>query len=343
MTFRRLSAFLDFWWRTPALALALLVTGAQCGAQSVVVHLRNGDRITGAIISESTNQLVLSNILSRQLVIPMAQIERREVVADIVAVASTNAPTRDVGTNNAAGGILPGKKVPALAGTNTFWKRWKGEVTLGVDLERGALNHQLFYGRAKLTYAQPYESDPKQFFRNIFNYDAEYGKTQGILSDNRMGGSSKTDFDLSRKMYVYNLGAASYDEVRKINVHYEEGPGVGYHWITRSNFVVNLELGANYQVESRTDNTDTHSAYFRLGQDMTWKLNKQMNLTEKFEYFPRVGYTTEYRMRFESTLSYALMFNISLNFSVIDLYDTQPTAGVPNNDLQLRTSLGVKF
>ena len=323
------------------MAVALVALCAPCGAQSVIVHLKNGDRITGAIVSESTNQIVLSNLFAKELVIPMAQIERREVVAG-TAVVSTNAPPNVAGTNDAAGGLLPGKK-PALANTNTFWRRWKGELSLGTDIERGALDHQLFYGRAKLTYAQPYESDPKEFFRNILTYDAEYGKTQGILSDNRMGGSSKTDFDLSRKVYVYNLGAASYDEVRKINLHYEEGPGVGYHWITRSNFVVNLELGANYQAEDRMDNTHTHSAYFRLAQDMTWKVNKQMNLTEKYEYFPRVGYATQYRMRFESTLSYALMLNVSLNFSVIDLYDTQPTVGVPNNDLQLRTSVGLKF
>lgn len=320
--------------------LALLAVGAQCGAQNVIVHLRNGDRITGAIISESTNQLVISNFLSKELVIPMAQIERREVVAGVM-VASTNVPGKLAGTN-AAGGVLPGKP-PALANTNTFWRRWKGEVSLGTDLERGALDHQLFYGRAKLTYAQPYESDPKQFFRNILNYDAEYGKTSGVLSDNRMGGSSKTDFDLSRKMYVYNLGAASYDEVRKINLHYEEGPGVGYHWITRSNFVVNLESGVNYQYESRTDNTHTHSAYFRLGQDMTWKISKQLNLTEKFEYFPQLGYATQYRMRYESTLSYAFSLYLSLNFSVVDLYDTRPTIGVPNNDLQVHAALGLKF
>jgi hypothetical protein len=128
-----------------------------------------------------------------------------------------------------------------------------------------------------------------------------------------------------------------------INRHYEDGPGIGYHWITRSNFVVNLELGANYQVEDRSDGTRTENFYTRLGEDLTWKISKQMNLTEKAEYSQQSDYATEYRTRFEATLSYALLLNVSLNLSVIDFYDTRPTASVPNNDLQIRTSLGVKF
>lgn len=213
-----------------------------------------------------------------------------------------------------------------------------------MDMERGATDHELYYGRLKATYSQPYLSDPKEFFRNILTYDAAYGKTAGVLSDNRMGGSSKTDFDVDPRVYIYNLGAARYDEIQKINIHYEDGPGVGYHLFRDTNSVVaNLELGANYQVEERSDNTDTRSFYYRFGEDVNWKLNKVMTLTEKFEIFPRVDYLEQFRSRFECNLSYALMLNFSLNFTVVDLYDTRPAMGVPNNDFQFRTSLGVKF
>jgi hypothetical protein len=106
---------------------------------------------------------------------------------------------------------------------------------------------------------------------------------------------------------------------------------------------VNLELGVNYQVEERSDNTRTSAAYYRVGEDVTWKLSPQVSLTEKAEFFDRTAYGTQYRMRFESTLSYALILNLSLNFAVIDFYDSNPTATVPNNDLQIRTSLGLKF
>lgn len=328
MSFRR--PFTRLISRAFWLAALLFAAGVARG-QNVIFHLRNGDRIAGVILSERTNQVVISNIWTKELAIPLAQVTFCQI--------PTNAPF--IGTNFFYGTNL------ALAGkvinTNTFWKRWKGDASIGMGLERGGVNSQLFYGKANLTYAQPLARDPKQFFKNILTYDAEYGSTSGVLSDNRMGGSSKTDYDLTRRYYVYNLGAAFYDDIRQISLHYEEGPGVGYHWFNQTNFIVNLELGAAYQYEARFDETHVRAAYYRLAEDLTWKVNKQVNFTQKFEYFPRVGYATQYRMRFDSTLSYALLAYLSLNLSVADYYDTQPSVGVPNNDLQVRTSLGVKF
>jgi len=233
-------------------------------------------------------------------------------------------------------------------------KHWKGELKVGADFIKGAKDQQIYYGRFKLTYEHPYAGNPKQFFRNIVDYSVDYGRTEGaagtnghtdsVVSANRMDGSDKTDFDFGKqKLFVYNLGAAGYDEIRKIDLHYEIGPGVGYHLLTRTNFVLNGEFGVNYQVQDRSDNTKTEKFYFRLAQDLTWKVNKTLTFTEKFEFFPQVEEFSEYRSRFETTLSYGIWQNISLNVSVLDLYDTQPATSVPNNDLQIRSSLGFTF
>jgi hypothetical protein len=310
-------------------------------AQSVILHLRNGDRIAGTILSENTNSVTVSTVWIKELVVPLAQIERRELTT---AEATAAKPSPD--TNNAVFALKPGTLgLPMLPPPlpKPWYKQWKGDASLGLDLLRGATDRELYYGRFNATYSHPYASDPKQFFRNIFNYSAEYGKTDGVLSADDMGGSSKTDLDVDRRIYLYNLGSASYDVIRKIDLHYEDGPGAGYHIFTGTNFVLNGELGANYQVEERSDNTRTSSFYYRLGEDFAWKPTKLMTLTEKFEFFPRSDNLKQYRSRFESNLSYALLFNFSLNLTVIDLYDTQPAIGVPPNELQFRTSLGVKF
>ena len=389
-----------------AFALAVLFLGNAARAQSVILHLRNGDRIAGTILSEDTNEVTVSNVWIKTLTVPLSQIKRREIVPATPLVATTNkAPTvtnavststnivvttnvvatlnivsitnivvtttNFVSTTNvitATNVVVATNAVPVAHPTNglaklghgktdktivvalttnapptNFFQRWKGEAAVGMDLERGAIDHELYYGKLKATYSQPYVSDPKQLFRNIFTYDAAYGKTAGLLSDNRMGGSSKTDFDVNPRVYVYNLGTAGYDEIRKINLYYEEGPGVGYHLFKGTNFAANVEAGGNYQVQDRSDNTRTESFYFRFGEDVTWKLNKQIALTEKFEIFPRANSFEQFRSRFEGNLNYTLIYNFFLSFSVVDIYDTEPAAGVPNSDFQFRTSLGVKF
>jgi len=158
-----------------------------------------------------------------------------------------------------------------------------------------------------------------------------------------MGGSDKTDFDILNRFYVYNLGGAGYDKIRKIDLHYEEGPGLGYHLLTLTNFVLDVEAGVNYQVQDRSDNTSSEKFFYRLAELATWKLNKRLTFTEKVEYFPQVEDVDEYRARIEANLSYGIWGNLSLNVTLLDLYDTQPAHNVPRNDLQVRSSLGITF
>jgi putative salt-induced outer membrane protein YdiY len=323
-------------------ALPIILVCAQAGAKNVILHLRGGDRVTGVLVSENTNTVTISTPWTKELTVPVAEIERREVATSTNTVLA--APTAIATHKHAETDMtLAGKAAAIAASTNSWRQHWKGEVSLGTDFEQGLTDHNLAYGRAKLNYAHPYESDPKEFFRNAFAYDAEYGKTDGVLSDNRMSGSSKTDVDVSPKHYVYNLGAAGYDKLRLIDLHYEDGPGAGYHLFAQTNFSANLELGANYQVDNRSDNTKVQDAFYRLAQDVTWKITKQLSLTEKYEYFPRIDSLDQYRMRFESNLSCALIYNFCLNFTVVNFYDTHPAATVPNSDLQFRTSVGWKF
>jgi len=300
--------------------LAVFVSLETIRAQTVILHLRNGDRITGAIVSENTNQVTLSTVLIREVVVPVAAIERREILPVGTATAKPPAPPP-------AASNLPPAKLP---------KHWAGEAQIGMDAVFGQKDRQLYYGRIKATYV-------KDRFKNILDYNVAYGRTDGISSENRMDGSSKTDFNLGKRVFVYNLGGAGYDEIRKIDLRYEEGPGMGYHLITCSNFLFNVEFGANYQAQYFSDQTKSKNFYFRLAEDFTWKISNKLTLDEKMEFSPRVETMSQYRARFESNLKYLLQQNLSLNLTVIDLYDSRPANGVDKNDLQIRSSLGLKF
>src|SRR5262249_36782831 len=157
-----------------------------------------------------------------------------------------------------------------------------------------------------------------------------------ILSANRVDGAIKTDFDLGPRVYVYDAARAGYDEIRKINFAYGVGPGLGYHLVKLTNFVVNTEAGVNYVAEYRRDDSDTENFYFRLAEQVSWKINTRFSFDEKFEFFPQVEHPSQYRFRLESSLKYFLQQNLFLSVTVLDQYDTAPAPGVPPNDLQVR-------
>jgi putative salt-induced outer membrane protein YdiY len=257
-------------------------------------------------------------------------------------VTGTNAPgTNAVAATNA---IAVAKAVAATNAlfTAPWMANWHGDIQVGTDLTFSERNRQVFNARSKLTYT-------KDRFKTILDYDMTYGRSRMEGADewnvdaNRMNGAIKTDFDLAKKWYVYNLAGAGYDEIRRIDLRYEVGPGVGYHLIQRPTFLMNVEAGATYQDEERADGSELSTFYLRFGQNSVWKITPRLTLDEKFEYFPRVSDFEMYRLRFEANLRYALLQNVFVSLSVIDTYDTQTATGVPNNDLQIRSSVGVKF
>jgi len=274
------------------------------------------------------------------MVVPTGEILKREPLpatpaakagetkaATPVAGASTNTAARLV-TATASSPVPPVKPKPP--------KHWTGEAQVGVDLVFSERSRQLYSGRLKLGYVSGH-------FRNVFDYSAAYGKTDGLISDDRMYGSAKTDYELGKRIYVYNLGGAGFDEIRKIDLRYELGPGFGYHLIKLTNYVLNAESGANYQVQELSDNTKTELFYYRLAENTAWTINGRFSVDEKFEFFPRVEDVGKYRFRFESNLRYTLINNLAFVVTTVDQYDTQPAIGVSRNDLQFRSSISVKF
>ena len=324
------------------LGFAILAVGAlaiqAAHSETLSLKLRNGDRVTGSVLSENSLRLILSNAWTTNLTIPITQIETREkigappVIARPVQAAVTPASAKPV---SAASPAIAPKKPSA----------WHGEAQVGTDLTFSAKDRQLYYARLKLIYAHDLKlgSGVLHQFKNILDYNFAYGFTEGIVSDNRMEGSSKTDFDMSKKIFVYNLGGAGYDEIAKTDLRYEIGPGLGYHLLKTTNLVLNTESGVNYQARFFSDHRKDERFFLRLAQDLNWKISHRLSFDEKFEFFPRIEDFGQYRSRFESNLRFLLRENLSLNFTVVDIYDTQPARDVSKNDLQIRSSLGLKF
>jgi hypothetical protein len=119
---------------------------------------------------------------------------------------------------------------------------------------------------------------------------------------------------------------------------------LGAHIFTLTNFVLNAELGADYQAEYRSDSSESESVFLRAAEEAVWKITPRIAFDEKFEFFPRFEQAfSEYRFRMEANLRYSLLNNLSVILTLTDLFDTNPAKEVPQNDLQLTSSIGVKF
>lgn len=327
-------------------------------AQPVILHLKNGDRLSGDLITEESAQLTVTNSILGRFTIPLTAIARREGVTNIAVAktppappAATNAPAlppalqrklEDLQILFATGALSADEfqrrrtELVAPPPKPRGPKHWTAEVFAGMDLLFSEKDRQLYTGRAKLTYA-------KAPLRNNIDYLFTYGWTDGELTANRMDGWMKTDWDLTPRSYIYNLAGAGYDEIRLVDWRYEVGPGLGYHLYKRTNFVLRVEGGFHYQVQDFEGGREKKTYNQRLAQDLRWNIDTQFTFDEKVEYFPSLEDLRSYRLRIEASLRYWLRSNLSLNLTVIDTYETSTARGVGQNDLQIKSSIGVKF
>lgn len=327
--------------------LLLLACGLAAQSQQVILQLKNGDRLSGNIASETNNQVVLTTVWSNNISIPADWITNRTLVP-VVAKATNAPPVVLLSTNNApkamptiplppARAIAPPTPVVILPKTP---KRWTYEAQVGINLQYNAVTSQLYYGALKSMYTG-------ELWRNTMDLSINYGKADQVVSANNLNTDWRVEHDVNKtkRMFVFNSIGAGYDQVQQIHLQYSDSVGAGYKFIERPNFTFTGDSGANYQKFFYYQHVEKDYLSLRLAEIISWKINSRVNFDQKLEFYPRLTSWSNYRIDAEANVAYKLnqKGNLFLNFSLVDLYDTQPAAGVSHNDLQVRSSLGLKF
>ena len=304
-------------------------------AGQVVLHLKGGDQITGQILSENSNQVVISNTWARTLVIPSTEIaSRKPEKGRMVPVVVSPPRVKSVVIASAKPMLKPAVKVKGT---------WRGEARIGLDAIISTKNQQNYSGHLKYAYSKPYVSNPGKFFKNTSELDGEYQRTDGQESANQISFDNKSDFDIGKRSYGYGRVGVGYDDVQKIDYQYQFGPGGGVHLIKQSNFLMNFEGGMDYEAQFRRDAANLETFYLRLAEDLTWRIQKNLSLTQKIAFYPDLEHHDQFRNEFQSTLSYGFWRNLSINLTALDRYNTEVAANVNENLFELRSSLGITF
>jgi hypothetical protein len=355
----------------PIFAFAFLAQPAW--SASLIFFLRNGDRITGEVVSEKSDSVVVRSV-GGKLRIPRSEIERREDPSKPTKPTPTSPPgapalasgALPVGAPAAAApgagpkgsgappASKPGGEVqplvsatppsPALPWYHPAWvapilTNWNVNLQIGSDLGFGTTDRQTFYGNASAIHRW-------DRVRNSATFAAAYGVLNGFESANRMDGSIKTDVDLGtkRRIYAFNLAGAGYDEIRRLDLHYQEGAGLGYKLIQRPKLIINTELGAQFQeFDFKGSNQDRNLVSVRFGEDLTWEISPKLKIRQTLAFMPNILDFNDFRAQYTINFAYPLLKRTTLNLNVIDFYDSRPVNGVNNNDLTIQSTIGVSF
>ena len=361
---------LAVWW-------VVSMGNAAAAAEPVILLLKNGDRISGEVVSTNAHRIVIRSPFTGRIPVPREHILRitseSELAQEASAVAAAEAPAKDTAspaaTTEAPDSTVPPPPPPTPPATpiqpssppliatpsppeptnavpatplipgwfTGIWTNWHGNLQTGLNMGMGTTDRLNIYLNS---------SASKKWGRTVSSvtYNVSYGEVNGVPNANIMAGTVKVDVELSpnRRLYAYTQGAAGYDVIRKIELEYLVGGGFGYRIVDKPKRVLAVELGAQYQEFNYTVGNDLTTVALRLGQNFTTSIEK-LSVNQRFGFTPSFDEFSNYQFNFALSLSYPLFKPLTINLNVINQYLSRPATGVQNNDLQIQTTLGVTF
>jgi len=329
------------------------------------VTMKNGDRLSGAIVKYDGKNLVIKSELAGPVTIPW----------DAVTLVTSSAPLsvglKDgqvvVGTVTTADATL--QIVTANAGTVSAAREsvtyirskeeqeayqaeveryrnprlidlWTGGLDLGYATSRGNSSTDTFTLGAAAVRATARD-------KISVNYTSIYAgnKTNGrhVTTANAKRGGVAYDLNLSSRTFVFGSVDLETDEFQNLDLRFVPAGGLGYHARKSERTILDFRLGAAANREFFSNGLNRTSAEVLLGEEFMHKFSARSSFLQKLVFFPNVSDGGNYRMNFDASLVTAIRRWFSFQFSASDRYLSNPLAGRKSNDVLFTTGLRLTF
>ncbi len=274
------------------------------------VTLSTGDTLTGAVVEQTADTVVLQHDVLGRLEIPLAQVQ-----------AVIGPETIEVET------VIPEAKV---AGAEPEKSEWESRFELAAGGAFGNTDTQNF--RLGLTSKRETES-----MRTSLDAAYYYGADNGDRTENRFTAGILNDWLFKNSRWlIFAEGRYDYDEFKSWEHRISAHVGPGYRLIESERFNLNLRGGIGFSKEFGSDGEDFRPEAL-LGTDFTWQITERQSLEGSATIYPDLDETGEYRTL--SRLNWAVLVdpdsNISLTAGLEHEYQSDVDPGVEEHDLRV--------
>ena len=330
------------------------------------VTMKNGDRLSGAIVKYDGKNLVIKSEFAGTATIPwdaVTGITSTEPLSvglkdgQLIVGTVTTTPdggiqvaTRDSGTVSAARekiDFVRSKEEQAAYEADIDHYRnprlidlWTGTLDLGYSLARGNADTENFTLNANAARATSRDKI-SVYYTQIFAST----KTDGInaTTANAKRGGIAYNLNFTPRWFVFGSVDLENDQFQNLDLRFVPAGGLGYHIVKTEMTQFDAVLGGSLNREFFSSGLDRTSGEVVVGEELTHKFNMATSLHEKLVFYPNLSYTGNYRMNFDMTLATAVRKWFSWQFTVSDRYLTNPDDGRKKNDVLFATGVRLNF
>ena len=354
--------------RSLKFALLLLLSFSAALWSADQVHMKNGDRVTGAIIKKDAKTLTIKTDLFGTVTLPWDQVDniKADQVLNVVlpegktVKAKLDTQEGKVAVDTTDPNVPDAKVEPAqiIALRNDAEQKsyerllaprltdlWAGNATIGWAGTKGNAETQTF--TMGLNAARVTNTDKMTLYFNAIRANALVNNLSARTAQAIRGGWGYNR-NLSKRLFVNTFNDYEYDRFQNLDLRFVLGGGLGYAAWKSDRGRLDLLGGGAYNREKfdpiRPQLPFTrNSAEAYWGDDFRFRLNSRTSLTQGFRMFNNLSNTGNYRVNFDSGATTQVFKWLTWNISISNRYLSNPVPGRKNNDFLYTTGFGISF
>jgi putative salt-induced outer membrane protein YdiY len=338
--------------------LVLCLLGASVWSQAEQVTLKNGDRLTGAIVSMDGKKLVVKTSYAGDVSIDWSEVTQfssdtplvitrtdKQVLSGTVATEGQDVMiTTAHGSQKLALADVSAMRSPADQAVYEkslhpgMLEGWAGGGSFGFALARGnseTTNLALGFDATRKTAKDAWVVDAA----SVYTTDAK----TSVTSANSFQGLIRYDHNLTKRLFAYGAFAGGYDELQNLNYRITPGGGLGFHLIASDRTTLDVLGGFGYTRESYTTGLVNNLFTATLGDEFAYKLFKSTTVIQNLYYLPALNDTSIYHINGNFGLATKINGWLTSNLNFNDRYNSAPVLGNKNNDILFTAGVGFSF
>jgi putative salt-induced outer membrane protein YdiY len=335
-------------WGKFFLVLAILLA-APGTAQADEVHLKNGDRITGEVVTMEEDKLILKTSYAGEITIEWQQVA--SIVTDTPVEVSFQDETTVVGTTKPAKDGEISLEAVETAELISFQLdevksinpkppeeavKIKADVNFGLKYERGNTDKDTLHVDGSFS-ARDGDN------RYSAKADVNREESSGVSTENNWLALVKYDLFFAEKDYWFTTASFEHDEFKGLNLRMTLATGAGRQFIETALTNLLIELGLAYVIEDFTTKENDYTA-------LRWSLDfDRYVVSDKIQFFHwdelfwNLRETDNIVLRTRTGFRFPLYGNFKWTIRYDFDLDTDPDPGRQEEDQRFIITVGYEY
>jgi putative salt-induced outer membrane protein len=346
----------------------ILLFSAAVNVSAHEITLKNGDRLSGIVISRDRDSVVLETQYAGRVRIAMEYIETIDMERPVTNYSSTGQPAarkpdaeavpaaavkpdvkpelKNAQSNSAAQPKLPAaaagfKSTPRLFGNGPFFgiaDGWEGTANIGFSYTTG--NSKTSTLATGIRASKSGRNDKlTAYVRSLLNNNR---KAFQRTTQNAVWGGFRYDRDINARMFGFGSWDFERDRPKRLNFRSVIGGGIGHHMIkndrTELDLMAGLAWNRAWQIGPDTDTPEALGASV-----LKHRFNDRIKVQNTFTFYQDVTAASKFRYIFDASFSADITKRIGWQISIGDRYNNRPIGAAERNDFLLTTGIKWNF